>query len=100
MPATTDTHTLSLHDALPIWRCRGGGRRSAKARSGHGTCGRTIARRASRACTLQGGRLDRVLRHEPDRKSTRLNSSHLGISYSVFYLKKKQNSNKHLYTKS
>src|ERR1035438_10772398 len=27
----------------------------------------------------------------PDRKSTRLNSSHLGISYAVFCLKKKQN---------
>src|ERR1039458_6517339 len=25
----------------------------------------------------------------PDRKSTRLNSSHLGISYAVFFLKKK-----------
>src|SRR5262245_63106191 len=27
--------------------------------------------------------------HEVDRKSTRLNSSHLGISYAVFCLKKK-----------
>src|ERR1035438_3986985 len=26
----------------------------------------------------------------PDRKSTRLNSSHLGISYAVFYLRTKQ----------
>src|SRR5262245_65360180 len=30
---------------------------------------------------------------DPDRKSTRLNSSHLGISYAVFCLKKK-NENK------
>src|SRR5205814_7987244 len=29
----------------------------------------------------------------PDRKSTRLNSSHLGISYAVFCLKKKKNKN-------
>src|SRR5262245_64159633 len=29
-----------------------------------------------------------------DRKSTRLNSSHLGISYAVFCLKKKKNSTK------
>src|ERR1039458_6698554 len=29
------------------------------------------------------------LRHDSDRKSTRLNSSHLGISYAVFCLKKK-----------
>src|ERR1035438_10830703 len=28
--------------------------------------------------------------HDPDRKSTRLNSSHLGISYAVFCLKKKK----------
>src|SRR5262245_63145657 len=28
-----------------------------------------------------------------DRKSTRLNSSHLGISYAVFCLKKKKNNN-------
>src|SRR5258705_5304030 len=32
---------------------------------------------------------DRRVRHEEDRKSTRLNSSHLGISYAVFCLKKK-----------
>src|SRR5437899_6831504 len=29
-------------------------------------------------------------RHAGDRKSTRLNSSHLGISYAVFCLKKKK----------
>src|SRR5258705_9321171 len=31
----------------------------------------------------------RDFRRKPDRKSTRLNSSHLGISYAVFCLKKK-----------
>src|SRR5256885_11775350 len=31
----------------------------------------------------------------PDRKSTRLNSSHLVISYAVFCLKKKKKHNKH-----
>src|SRR3712207_8191745 len=31
-----------------------------------------------------------------DRKSTRLNSSHANISYAVFCLKKKNNSNLHL----
>src|SRR5262245_64070093 len=30
----------------------------------------------------------------PDRKSTRLNSSHLGISYAVFCLKKKKKNQK------
>src|SRR5258705_9416035 len=34
------------------------------------------------------------LRPFPDRKSTRLNSSHLGISYAVFCLKKKKKKKK------
>src|SRR5947199_6690653 len=33
-----------------------------------------------------------------DRKSTRLNSSHLGISYAVFCLKKKKNKKQRRYT--
>src|ERR1039458_4747287 len=33
---------------------------------------------------------ERLEAHDPDRKSTRLNSSHLGISYAVFCLKKKK----------
>src|SRR4051812_49857004 len=41
---------------------------------------------------------DLVIRAQ-DRKSTRLNSSHMSISYAVFCLKKKKNttSKKHLY---
>src|SRR3712207_8739692 len=35
-------------------------------------------------------------RHLPDRKSTRLNSSHANISYAVFCLKKKNNTQLHL----
>src|SRR5258705_4100972 len=38
---------------------------------------------------LSGGQRQRVAMG--DRKSTRLNSSHLGISYAVFCLKKKKN---------
>src|SRR5205807_9326204 len=34
--------------------------------------------------------------HERDRKSTRLNSSHLVISYAVFCLKKKTQKTKHI----
>src|ERR1035438_10578273 len=47
-----------------------------------------------------GGRLIRnhtfffVAFEDIDRKSTRLNSSHLGISYAVFCLKKKKNTTK------
>src|ERR1035438_8779712 len=35
------------------------------------------------------------MRFRSDRKSTRLNSSHLGISYAVFCLKKKNKTNAH-----
>src|SRR5205814_7626627 len=39
--------------------------------------------------------------HLQDRKSTRLNSSHLGISYAVFCLKKKKKQkNQHMHTKN
>src|SRR5690242_21171004 len=36
---------------------------------------------------------DRVVHDERDRKSTRLNSSHMSISYAVFCLKKKKTMN-------
>src|SRR5437899_10404070 len=65
--ATTEIYTLSLHDALPI----------------------------SPVVIYRRLRLLRPGRSYPDpdsrdRKSTRLNSSHLGISYAVFCLKKKK----------
>src|SRR5438874_4594217 len=37
------------------------------------------------------GRLDGSVERDGDRKSTRLNSSHVEISYAVFCLKKKRN---------
>src|SRR5690349_23617358 len=37
-----------------------------------------------------------ALQHDEDRKSTRLNSSHVEISYAVFCLKKKKNKTKQL----
>src|SRR5256885_4128029 len=42
------------------------------------------------------GTLPRALRYGIDRKSTRLNSSHLVISYAVFCLKKKKTYDQHL----
>src|SRR5690349_24273641 len=66
--ATTEIYTLSLHDALPI----------------------------SVACERQGlevkGFFIRLIGAvtRKDRKSTRLNSSHVEISYAVFCLKKKK----------
>src|SRR5258705_6039449 len=47
------------------------------------------ARLPGRACLRRTPALDSELLHR-DRKSTRLNSSHLGISYAVFCLKKKK----------
>src|SRR5438045_9453068 len=73
--ATTEIYTLSLHDALPISTTSR--RRSRPTRSGAGS-------RTPRAAQADRPRRDR------DRKSTRLNSSHLGSSYAVFCLKKKR----------
>src|SRR5438067_8750431 len=53
----------------------------------------------------QSGGWNRIAHHYPgvqcairfqDRKSTRLNSSHVSISYAVFCLKKKKKKKKHL----
>src|SRR2546426_3376326 len=76
--ATTEIYTLSLHDALPI--CSGNPMRPRRLEYRHG------ALAASAAATT--GRSAR--RTSLDRKSTRLNSSHLVISYAVFCLKKKK----------
>src|SRR3989442_9854835 len=72
--ATTEIYTLSLHDALPI--CL-----AARAAGP----GRLHGRAAWRAA-------QRRLLYTRDRKSTRLNSSHVRISYAVFCLKKKNQS--------
>src|SRR2546426_7645883 len=73
--ATTEIYTLSLHDALPI--CLR-----------HGTSDQRGAPGAPRQ------RPRRQPRPKRDRKSTRLNSSHLVISYAVFCLKKKKTNKK------
>src|SRR2546426_633077 len=81
--ATTEIYTLSLHDALPISR-EGRGDRSQYRRR------RDQDRRPRPA---DGGLRQlrfHARRRVGDRKSTRLNSSHLVISYAVFCLKKKK----------
>src|SRR5436309_9840465 len=50
-----------------------------------------VAHRVRRADAL--ARVVRCLDHRVDRKSTRLNSSHVKISYAVFCLKKKNKKN-------
>src|SRR5256885_10013687 len=64
---------------------------------------RSICVNIAWACPLQRCQLPSCVdssgsRNRParDRKSTRLNSSHLVISYAVFCLKKKKQSNAHL----
>src|SRR3712207_6852160 len=75
--ATTEIYTLSLHDALPIFRDPGGGVGADRPDDGRDRDGR----HGRRGRASGGG----------DRKSTRLNSSHANISYAVFCLKKKNN---------
>src|SRR2546426_12660523 len=78
--ATTEIYTLSLHDALPILgRCYHG-RRELKLDERRALYQKNEKIRLS---------LPRFAWIE-DRKSTRLNSSHLVISYAVFCLKKKK----------
>src|SRR5690242_21497207 len=85
-PATTEIYTLSLHDALPISR---EALRIAKEQRGALVRGEA-PREAQRQCFgVQQMRRRGHLRAALDRKSTRLNSSHMSISYAVFCLKKK-----------
>src|SRR5256885_8856819 len=92
-PATTEIYTLSLHDALPIYVRRLRLRRAGDAAAGAAaTRGRARSRRARRRPPVRAP--PRVAVGDArvrDRKSTRLNSSHLVISYAVFCLKKKKN---------
>src|SRR5690242_21078361 len=102
IPPTTDIYTLSLHDALPI---SGGNQRRAgdhflffacaaadavalKIRrhhpAGHGRhLGPAETHRRWHRVVPGGARA----LGSQDRKSTRLNSSHMSISYAVFCLK-------------
>src|SRR3712207_7548701 len=86
--ATTEIYTLSLHDALPILLERANHLRTG----GAAVLLWPNGIRALRALGLADG-LDAIATPvPPDRKSTRLNSSHANISYAVFCLKKKNTS--------
>src|SRR6266850_4830019 len=69
--ATTEIYTLSLHDALPI------------------SLGPALLDGPPEVLDVLLDRRE-VPPGDRDRKSTRLNSSHLVISYAVFCLKKKK----------
>src|SRR5437868_1371241 len=82
--ATPAAATLSLHDALPIFR-------------GFAFVEMSNDHEGQQAITALNGReldgraltINEARPREADRKSTRLNSSHVSISYAVFCLKKK-----------
>src|SRR5690606_41629226 len=79
-PATAEIYTLSLHDALPI------------SHPGKDATHRTHLFLLASLLSSSGlSCLERIgSAAGTDRKSTRLNSSHVKISYAVFCLKKKR----------
>src|SRR5690349_23811830 len=77
-PPPPEIYTLSLHDALPILASSDAASDAKSGPAGPSTV------RASLALALVAS--------VEDRKSTRLNSSHVEISYAVFCLKKKKKS--------
>src|SRR5256885_12014873 len=94
--ATTEIYTLSLHDALPIWSI------TPEIYPNYTPKFWVYKTDLARAKALlkEAGYPDgfdiniaydkAIAEMEEDRKSTRLNSSHLVISYAVFCLKKKK----------
>src|SRR2546429_7637732 len=83
-PATTEIYTLSLHDALPISLI---GVTHESVESGKRLFRRSIDDGGAACASCHTP-------FHPDRKSTRLNSSHGYISYAVFCLKKKKKQTK------
>src|SRR5437763_5434374 len=87
--ATTEIYTLSLHDALPIFKQAVRWAMLALNPADSVELPK-IERKEMQALTPeQAAKFNRV-----DRKSTRLNSSHRCISYAVFCLKKKKKKKK------
>src|SRR5699024_12073014 len=97
------THSLSLHDALPIFAelyspryCTGDTCHcysyfgSGGARVFRTWCTSSYTGVGENACGFQGLYPICTMDNDLDRKSTRLNSSHVSISYAVFCLKKKK----------
>src|SRR5437868_9674481 len=97
----THIYTLSLHDALPIYlfdehrisapsgESRGPQEKKADENKARKT-GQLLTTMSPRQNSIQQALgLDATNDRDRDRKSTRLNSSHVSISYAVFCLKKK-----------
>src|SRR5690606_41038472 len=95
-PPPTETYPLSLHDALPICDDLAGVAAILEAArallAGAPTANPVVLLFTDgEEAGLLGARA--FLGHPLDRKSTRLNSSHVKISYAVFCLKKKKTTN-------
>src|SRR5439155_27335513 len=78
--STTEIYTLSLHDALPIFVLLLIIVIALISATVTNAFARNVRDEAFKSATVA----------EIDRKSTRLNSSHVAISYAVFCLKKKK----------
>src|SRR3712207_8391726 len=87
--ASTEIYTLSLHDALPIYLATQASIGIANSQVGN------VPIHLVGLSALHTHTAVDVLAHV-DRKSTRLNSSHANISYSVFCLKKKISTSSHI----
>src|SRR3712207_7496427 len=96
--ATTEIYPLSLHDALPIFTRRLGQPEDLAGERVDLLLLVAVEPFLAQVLDLRDQALDLLLDghgrlldlHAPDRKSTRLNSSHANISYAVFCLKKKR----------
>src|SRR5207253_10778274 len=93
--ATPETSTLSLHDALPISEADVDEERGPPLPDdGPGHAVEAVVRPPFLQARIDHDRhaladFEGLERPGEDRKSTRLNSSHVAISYAVFCLKKK-----------
>src|SRR5207249_6813008 len=93
-PPPTDIYTLSLHDALPICNSQSPST-SPGPKISTSSSPLCLGKRASqrplimRKIASHGSPSRKMTVPLGDRKSTRLNSSHVSISYAVFCLKKK-----------
>src|SRR5207253_9172965 len=98
-PAPTEIYTLSLHDALPILvksiSAKYGPATIVPPEIGSGVDTAYDTQQKPVASWEDGQYALKLVRSffsdVLDRKSTRLNSSHVAISYAVFCLKKKRN---------
>src|SRR5207253_9885228 len=85
-PYTTLFRSRGVHVVPPLPGVQG---RAPQARGARGHGRRQEHPRVHPHERDQSPRFPRRARPDPDRKSTRLNSSHVAISYAVFCLKKK-----------